>query len=67
MKGTAITIGQSGSTMMYCGTPGVMDQESTYLTLLSQATTVTVEGNRLTLSDAKGITILSFAKTALTA
>jgi heat shock protein HslJ len=44
-----------------------MDQESTYLTLLSQATTVTVEGNRLTLSDAKGITILSFAKTALTA
>ena len=62
MKGTAITIGPAGSTMMYCDTPGVMDQESTYLALLSQAMTFTIEGDRLTVSDAKGITILSFEK-----
>jgi heat shock protein HslJ len=63
MKGTAITIGPAGSTMMYCDTPGVMDQESAYLTLLGQATTITVDGDRLTVSDAKGTTILTFAKT----
>ena len=28
LKGTGITIGQAGSTMMYCSAPGVMDQES---------------------------------------
>jgi heat shock protein HslJ len=40
-----------------------MDQESTYLALLSQAMTFTIEGDRLTVSDAKGTTGLSFAKT----
>jgi len=63
VKGTAITIGPAGSTMMYCGSPGVMEQESAYLALLNQATTITVEGDRLSLSDAKGTRILSFAKT----
>jgi len=63
MKGTAISIGQAGSTMMYCGTPGVMEQEGAYLALLSEAKTITVEGDHLTLSDAKGTRILSFAKT----
>jgi heat shock protein HslJ len=67
MKGTAITIGQAGSTMMYCDTPGVMDQESAYLALLGQAKTITIEGYRLTVSDTKGTTILSFAKTVLPA
>jgi heat shock protein HslJ len=62
VKGTAITIGSAGSTMMYCDTPGVMDQESAYLTLLGQAKIITVDGNRLTLSDAKGTVILTFAK-----
>jgi len=67
VKGTVITIGQAGSTEMYCGTPGVMEQESTYLTLLGQATTITVKDDRLTLADAKGTTILTFAKTVLPA
>jgi len=62
VKGTGITIGQAGSTEMYCTTPGVMEQESTYLSLLSQAKTVTVDGDRLTLSDAKGTPVLSFNK-----
>ena len=63
VDGTAITFGQAGSTEMYCGTPGVMDQESAYLTLLGQAKTVTVEGDRLSFADAKGTTILTFIKT----
>ncbi len=63
VKGTAITIGQAGSTLMYCGEPGVMDQESAYLTLLGQVKTYTIKGDRLTLADEKGSTLLSFAKT----
>ena len=63
VKGTAITIGQAGSTMMYCDTPGVMDQESDYLTLLGQATTITVQSDKLTLAEAKGTALLTFAKT----
>ena len=62
-KGTAITIGQAGSTEMYCITPGVMEQESAYLTLLGKATTITVQSDRLALADTKGTTILMFAKT----
>jgi heat shock protein HslJ len=62
MKGTAITIGQAGSTEMYCTAPGVMQQESTYLALLGRASSVMIENDRLTLADAKGTTILSFAR-----
>jgi heat shock protein HslJ len=62
IKGSTIAIGQAGSTMMYCSEPGVMDQESTYLSLLSQAATFTIEGNSLFLFNGKGTKILSFAK-----
>ena len=63
VKGAAITIGPAGSTVMYCSDPGVMDQESAYLTLLGQAATIVADGDRLTLADTKGITILTFTKT----
>jgi heat shock protein HslJ len=63
MKGTAITIGQGGSTLMYCAAAGVMEQESAYLTLLNQAALLTVKNDRLFLTDAKGKTILSFTRT----
>ncbi len=63
VKGAAISIGQAGSTEMYCSTPGVMDQESAYLTLLHQAMTIAVDNDRLTLADAKGSTILTFTRT----
>jgi heat shock protein HslJ len=62
MKGTTITIGQAGSTEMYCAVTGVMDQESAYLALLSRAASVTAGNDRLTLADAKGTTILSFTR-----
>jgi heat shock protein HslJ len=62
VSGTKITIGQAGSTEMYCGTPGVMEQESTYLSLLSTVKSVTADDNHLTLSDAQGTPVLSFAR-----
>jgi len=65
VKGKALTIGPAGSTEMYCVTPGVMDQEGTYLTLLGRATTVTIQDDRLTVSDTEGTTVLTFAKTVL--
>jgi heat shock protein HslJ len=62
MKGTAVTIGQAGSTEMYCTAPGVMEQESTYLVLLGKAASVTAGDTSLTFTDAKGSPILSFAR-----
>jgi heat shock protein HslJ len=64
VTGTTLSISSVGSTKMACGAPGVMQQEGNYLTLISQAKTVTINGNRLSLADAKGSTILSFAKAA---
>jgi len=63
MKGRAITIGPAGSTLMYCAAAGVMEQETAYLTLLNKASSVTAGDDRLTLADAEGRTILSFART----
>jgi heat shock protein HslJ len=60
--GTSLSIGPAGSTKMYCGEPGVMLQENTYLALLSKINTFAVEGDRLTLKDGAGATILSFSK-----
>jgi heat shock protein HslJ len=62
LKGTRITIGQAGSTMMYCMGAGVMEQESAYLALLNQAASVSSVNDRLTFADAQGVTILSFAR-----
>lgn len=46
-------------TLMYCGEPGVMDLESTYLALLPEMTLYKITGNELTLSDGTGkITML---------
>jgi heat shock protein HslJ len=63
VKDTGITIGQAGSTEMYCSTPGVMDQESTFFTLLVRSKTISVEGEHLTLYGEQGAPILTFAKT----
>ena len=62
MKGTAVTIGQAGSTEMYCTAPGVMEQESTYLGLLGKVASVTAGDKSLSFADTKGSTILSFAR-----
>lgn len=62
IHGADITIGQAGSTEMYCGAPGVMDQESAYLSLLAGAQTFAAENDRLSISDGKGNVILRFAR-----
>jgi heat shock protein HslJ len=62
IKGTTVTIGQAGSTEMYCTATGVMEQESTYLALLGRAASVTAGNDTLAFTDAKGITILSFTR-----
>ena len=62
VSGTGITIGQAGSTEMYCSTPGVMEQESSYLSLLSTVKSATVDDNHLTMSNAQGTPVLSFEK-----
>ncbi len=63
VKGSGITIGQAGSTEMYCANPGVMEQESVFLTLLGRSTNVIVNSDNLTMSDDHGVVILTFAKT----
>ena len=67
VKGMAITIGQPWKTLMWCDfTAGdVMKQEGTFLTLLSKVKNFAIEGNQLRLSDANGVTILSFVKSVL--
>jgi heat shock protein HslJ len=52
---------------MACGTPGVMQQESAYLSLLGQTKTFTIKGERLALADVKGTPILTFAKSVMPA
>jgi heat shock protein HslJ len=58
--GTSMTISDKlAVTMMYCGEPGVMDLETTYLAILPQMKMYKITGNELTLSDGTGkITML---------
>jgi len=56
-----IAIGSLGSTLMFCGERGVMEQETAYLTLLQSATSWDVSGAMLTLSDAGGMPVLEYS------
>jgi heat shock protein HslJ len=56
-----ITIGPLGSTLMFCGEPGVMEQETAYLTLLQSAVSYEVSGAQLILSDAGGMPVLEYS------
>ncbi len=58
--GNSLTISDKiAVTMMYCGEPGVMDLETTYLAILPQMKMYKIAGNELTLSDGTGkITLL---------
>lgn len=60
--GTSLTVGAAGSTKMHCTGPGVMQQEMTYLNSISRAAAFSITGNRLSLADADGSTLLSFTK-----
>jgi heat shock protein HslJ len=54
LSGSTISIGTLGTTAMFCGEPGVMDLETTYLAVLPRMNLYQVSGNELTLSDGSG-------------
>jgi len=50
IDGSSITFGQLASTQMFCGEPGVMDQEAAYLAALASIDTWSMDGETLALS-----------------
>jgi len=62
VTGTSLSIGGTGSTMMYCTAAGVMEQESAYLALLGKVSSVAAGNDTLAFADDKGTTILTFAR-----
>ena len=50
IDGSTITFGPLASTQMFCGVPGVMEQEAAYLTALASVDTWSMDGETLTLS-----------------
>jgi heat shock protein HslJ len=57
---TTLTVGTLAMTEMYCATPGIMEQESAYLTLLESVASYRVQGTTLTLLNAEGLPVLIF-------
>ncbi len=62
LSGERISAGPVTATEMYCGGPGVMDQESAFLSLLQKADTFSMSGDQLTLSDSNRTAILRFSR-----
>jgi heat shock protein HslJ len=60
--GGSLTIRGIGSTLMACLDPGIMEQESRYLSLLGSAARFRTDGGRLVISAATGGTILTFER-----
>ena len=50
IDGSSITFGQLASTQMFCGEPGVMEQEAAYLAALATVDAWSMDGETLTLS-----------------
>ena len=61
VDGSALTIGQAGSTMMACEPAEVMEQEAQFLAVLGTAAGGHVEGDQLHILDANGQTVALFA------
>ena len=65
IDGTDIELGDIIQTDMYCGEPeGVMEQEAAYLQALSQVASYEIVRSRLTLFDADGAVMLTYAAPA---
>jgi heat shock protein HslJ len=60
LNGDQLTISDLASTLMACEEPEIMEQEQKFLTSLGQAAGYKLEGNRLTILDANGTSLLSF-------
>ncbi len=63
ITGNKITIGQVGSTLMFCSEPkGVMEQETLYTSMLTKVSTFSVTESSLSLADSTGKNKLNFEK-----
>ncbi|WP_067075989.1 META domain-containing protein [Methanoculleus horonobensis] len=62
LDGANLAVSSLFSTLMYCQTPGVMEQESAYLAHLANASSYRTEGDRLILTDAEGNDLLFFVQ-----
>jgi len=60
VHGSAITIGHSRMTLMYCYPEEVMNQEQDYISALQEATNYKIKGNTLEMTNADGKVILVF-------
>ncbi|HJS28728.1 MAG TPA: YbaY family lipoprotein, partial [Anaerolineales bacterium] len=62
-SGNALTVGQAGSTLIACSEPpGIMEQESAYLSLLQSSATYEIvqAGGQLSIRDASGTEVLVY-------
>jgi len=62
VSGSNITIGTLAGGMMFCGEPGVMDQEAQFQAALQSAVTFQFDGNRLTLRRGDGSTAVVYTR-----
>jgi heat shock protein HslJ len=62
VEGKSMSFGLIGATKMYCSNQGVMEQEQTYLMRLESVKSYKIEGNKLSLVDTNGKTVLVYSK-----
>ena len=62
VEGKSMSFGLMGATKMFCSNPGVMEQEQTYLSRLESIKSYKLEGNKLSLIDGNGKTVLVYSK-----
>ncbi|KLK87627.1 hypothetical protein SZ63_10025 [Methanoculleus sediminis] len=62
LDGTSLSVSSLYSTLMYCETPGVMDQEAAFMGHLANVSSYRTEGDRLILTDAAGTDLLFFVQ-----
>ena len=68
VNGDQLAIGPAAATRMFCSTPeGVMDQEVAYLNALGSVSSFTIQGDALTLLDAKGTKLVEAKMASLPA
>lgn len=64
VKEYALTIDSFGSTKMYCRGPGVMEQETAYLSCLTNTSAIRIHGSDLNVYDTAGKMILVYVPAA---
>jgi heat shock protein HslJ len=62
LNGADLTVSSLFSPLMYCETPGVMEQEAAFMGHLGNVSSYRTEGDRLILTDAEGTDILFFVQ-----